>query len=80
MTSGDGKNGQGQGDRSKKQDEENRKDSCSAAGSQVITQSGITHGNEGDEAVVAFYPDLFIILLTRSRARYLYYKATLCMK
>jgi len=76
----EGEGEQGRGDRSKKQDKENRKDSCSAAGLQVVTQSGITYGNEGDEAAVAFYPDLFIILLTRSRARYLYYKATLYTK
>jgi len=78
MDEGEGK--RGQGDRSKKRDKENRNDSHGAVGSRVVTQLGITHGNEGDEAAVAFYPDLFIILLTRSRARYLYYKATLCTK
>jgi len=78
VSKGEGK--QGRGDRYKKQDKENRKDSHGAAGLQVVTQLGITHRNEGDEAAVAFYPDLFIILLTRSRARYLYYKATLCTK
>jgi len=36
----------------------------------VVTQSGITHGNEGDEAAVAFYPDLII---DKARPGYLYY-------
>jgi len=49
------------------------KDSRGAVGLRVVTQSGITHRNEGDEAAVAFYPDLLMILLMRSRARYLYY-------
>jgi len=47
--SDEGENGQGrwQGDRDKKQDKENRKDGHGVAGSQIVTQSGITHGNEG---------------------------------
>jgi len=47
MGKGKGKGERGRGDRDKKQDKENRKDSHSAAGLQVVTQSGITHGNEG---------------------------------
>ena len=47
MGKGEGKGKRGQGDRDKKQDEENRKDSRGTAGSQVVTQLGITHGNEG---------------------------------
>jgi len=47
MGEGKGEGKRGQGDRDKKRDEENRKDSHSAAGSRVVTQSGITHGNEG---------------------------------
>jgi len=44
---GEGEGERGRGDRDKKRDEENRKDSRGAAGSRVVTQSGITHGNEG---------------------------------
>ena len=37
-----------QGDRDKKWDKENRKDSHGTVGLQVVTQSGITHRNEGE--------------------------------
>jgi len=78
-TSDEGGNGQGRGRevRDKKRDEENRKDSRGAAGSRVVTQSGITHGSEGDEAAVAFYPDL---LLTRLDQGIYTTTATLCAK
>ena len=61
-----------------RQDKENKKkDNRGAAGSRVITQSGITHGNEGDEAAVAFYPDL---ILTRLDQGIYTTTATLCAK
>jgi len=44
---GEGEGEQGQGDRDKKRDEKNRKDSRGTAGLRVVTQSGITHRNEG---------------------------------
>jgi len=62
---GKGKRGRGQARaraRRQRQDETRRteKDRHGAVGLRVVTWSGITHGNEGDEATVAFYPDLVL--------------------
>ena len=82
MDEGKGKQGQGQARAraSRQRQDETRKtekDHRSAAGSRVITRSGITHGNEGDEAAVAFYPDL---ILTRPDQGIYTTTATLCAK
>jgi len=65
MDKGKGERGQGRARaraRRQRQDKMRRteKDRCGAAGSQVVTRLGITHRNEGDEATVAFYPDLIL--------------------
>jgi len=54
-----------------------KKDGRGAAGLRVVTQSGITHRNEGDEATVAFYPYL---ILTRPDQGIYTTTATLCAK
>ena len=63
--------------RTENRERRTEKDSHSAAGSRVVTQSGITHGNEGDEAMVAFYPDL---LMTGLDQGIYTTTATLCAK
>jgi len=77
MDEGEGERGRGREDRDKTRQGERKKDSRGAAGSRVVTRSGITHGNEGDEAAVAFYPDLLMAELDQGICTTM---ATLCAK
>jgi len=73
---GKGKQGQGQVRvRRQRQVKENRREMVMAQQACESLHSWGSHRKEGDKAMVAFYPDLLMILLTRSRARYLYYNS-----
>jgi len=53
------------------------KDCRGVVGLRVVTRLGITYGNEGDEAAVAFYPYLLMAELDQGICTTM---ATLCMK
>jgi len=63
--------------RTENREQRTEKDSHGAAGLRVVTQLGITHGNEGDKAAVAFYPDLLMTGLDQGIYTTM---ATLCAK